>query len=60
MSKVPAEVSEYMRKIGARGGAAGKGSAKKRGSKAFYKKLGRTGGLAKGHAGGLAKGKTTK
>lgn len=32
-------VSEYMSKIGTKGGKRGKGSAKKRGNSEFYKKI---------------------
>ena len=40
-------LSEYLRDIGSKGGEAGTGDAKKRGSKAYYKELGRLGGEAK-------------
>lgn len=38
MNDVPKEVSAYMKKIGARGGAAGKGEKKKR-TGTHYKKM---------------------
>ncbi len=39
MNDIPEEVSEYMKKIGAKGGKAAAGSKKKR-SKAHYQRLG--------------------
>jgi hypothetical protein len=38
MTRVPSEVSEYMKKIGAKGGAASRGASKKR-SAAHYRKM---------------------
>jgi hypothetical protein len=38
MAKIPSEVSEYMRRIGAKGGRNGKGTSKSR-APAHYKKM---------------------
>ena len=41
MAKVPKEVSDYMAMIGGKGGKAGKGKSKRRGSKGCYAAISR-------------------